>query len=224
MKKALFLSFLLPFFLGCATPLLTQQAKAADSRQVNNSDIAAIEKLLAHVEALNKIEELKKRGLLTDAESKALSASADCAATDNPVHNTALPSAGAGGALAGNWEGTLKLKHAPFEELRLRFTLVDSEIKIFHFNSVNGLWSEAMPGQFQISYNQGNAVIHGTHNGPEGDEKWVETWVLAVTALSKDSARVEWLRLVNNVNLPVSKTGRTFSEGAEGILTRLTER
>ena len=123
--------------------------------------------------------------------------------------------------LNGNWEGVLNLKSSASETLGIRIILGNSGVKLFHQNSKSGAWSEAMPGLFEITRKDGNAVLNATDSGSDSEGTWVETWALVASYRSHDELQVEWVRLVNNIDLPVSDSRKTFSEGAAGILKRV---
>jgi hypothetical protein len=146
-----------------------------------------------------------------------------CACTTAPVANrtTAISSPHAEDKLTGNWDGVLSEKRTPTEAFGIRLTLNKAGINVFHQNSVTGAWSEAMPGLFHMSQQGGNAVLHATDSGRDADGTWVETWVLVLTCRSDDELLVEWVRMVNNVDLPATKSGKTFSYGATGTLKRV---
>jgi hypothetical protein len=120
----------------------------------------------------------------------------------------------------GNWEGILHLKRTPAEDFGLRLSLETTGVKVFHRNSISGIWAEAMPGLFHISRQGSNAVIQATDSGNDEDGTWVETWALIVTSKSRDELQVEWVRLVNNINLPISRPGKVFSEHSTGNFRR----
>ncbi|HWJ94213.1 MAG TPA: hypothetical protein VNT33_05780, partial [Telluria sp.] len=71
--------------------------------------------------------------------------------------------------LNGQWEGHLPMRNDPEDKLGLRLKLTDTEVKVFHQNSITGVWSEAMPGLFRVSRQGANAVIQGTHSGSYDD-------------------------------------------------------
>lgn len=77
-----------------------------------------------------------------------------------------------------------------------------------------------MPGLFQISRRGSNAVIQATDSGNDEDGTWVETWALIVTSNSRDELQVEFVRLVNNIDWPISKPGKIFSEHSTGNFRR----
>jgi len=158
---------------------------------------------------------------------------AGCATTANTAGNAAVavPAIAAmavpamGEKIDGNWGGTLTFKDSPFNdspsgEVGFRLAIENSELKVFVQNTISKVWTEAMPGQFRIASQGSNAVVQAAHSGKDGDGTWVETWVFVLTCQSKDKLRVEWVRLVNNVDLPSSNPDKTFSYGAAGILTR----
>jgi hypothetical protein len=122
--------------------------------------------------------------------------------------------------LNGKWEGTLALKSPRTGPLVLRLMFDDPAIRVFAKNSIAGEWTEIMQGHFRGAGFGGNAVIDGTHSGKDEDGKWVETWVLAATCKSENDLLVEFIRMVNNIDLPSSMQRKVFSYGATGVLQR----
>lgn len=135
--------------------------------------------------------------------------------------NTSTTAAEIEDHLYGKWEGILTSKEPEREPLILRLNLDSVPIEIFQKNSITREWNKIMPNHFRGSAFRGNAVIDGTHSGSDEDGTWVETWVMVVTCQSKDDLVVEWVRLVNNIDLPSSNLGKTFSSSAVGVLKRI---
>lgn len=123
--------------------------------------------------------------------------------------------------LNGQWDGILTINRSPSDQrnLALRLTLDDAEIKVAYLDS-KGEWSD-MPGLFRISRQGSNAVIQATNSNVIDGKGWYETWVFVVTFQSENKLRTEFVRMVNNVDLPASDTGKAFSYGGTGMLIRL---
>lgn len=126
-------------------------------------------------------------------------------------------------SLNGHWEGVLTTKDPEPGQMVLRLELDASTIKVFEKNKISGAWLDIMPNHFRGSVFRGNAVIDGTHFGNDEDGRWVETWVLVVTCKSRNELQAEWVRMVNNVDLPSSNLEKTFSSGAAGVLKRTND-
>jgi len=140
---------------------------------------------------------------------------------DNSLEKIPAPAPIASDNLNGIWEGELTGKGGGKQQIAFRLVLDDSAlIRVFEKNSITGVWAEAMPSNFRGSAFKGNAVIEGTHAAQDGT--WVETWVFVVTCKSKDVLKVEFVRMVNNTDLPEENPDKAFSYGAEGVLKRTT--
>jgi hypothetical protein len=141
-----------------------------------------------------------------------------------PVASRATPAIAAIAAndsMNGDWEGILGFQRPnPGGNLAYRVSITPTEVKIFERNGVTGVWAEMMPGHFQMSRMGSNTIIQGTHSGGDEDGTWVETWVLVTTSKTIDELQVDFVRLVNNVDLPVSNGGKIFSEHATGSFKR----
>lgn len=152
--------------------------------------------------------------------SIALALSAGCATTKDPVAHASSALPDMGESINGKWEGRLSFNGTPVTAAWFRLTLEDSDIKVFEKNTISSVWSEAMPGSFRISRQGSNAIVQATRSGTDEDGRWVETWVFVVTGQSENALRVESVRMVNNIDLPTSNPGKTFSYGGSGIFAR----
>lgn len=132
-----------------------------------------------------------------------------------------------GDNIDGDWEGSLtfqegalSVKDPAFRTLQYRLVLGASEARVFTKNTVSGIWEEAMPQHFRVSRTGSNAVLQASDSGKDEDGTWVETWVFVLTNRTTDELQVEFVRMVNNVDLPISVPGKVFSYGGNGKLIR----
>jgi hypothetical protein len=142
------------------------------------------------------------------------------ASTPKPVP-TSLP--GAEVNLNGQWYGVLSKSNSKpgVTDVAMLMTLNKVNAKVAYQNE-NGVFEDVMPGQFQISRQGSNLVMHGTDSGKDAEDRWVETWVFALTYKSDDALRVGYLRVVNNVTIPSSDPDKAAAYGLSGAFVRIT--
>jgi len=162
-----------------------------------------------------------KKLLLSFVASTALIALSACATAPIASSANATGLNREDGKLDGHWSGVLRGTQSDAQPLGIRLAVSGASVKVLHQNSVTGTWSEVMPGLFQMTRKRNNAVLHATDSGDDNDGTWVETWTLVVTVVSSTELKVEWVRLVNNIDLPVTNPGKTFSEKLGGTLSRV---
>lgn len=85
-----------------------------------------------------------------------------------------------------------------------------------------GEWVEAKPGKFRVDRYKTGAVIYASDSAEDGDGNWVESWVLVVTLRAPDELLVVWLRVVNNLDVPLASEHSKFSSQSAGILRRVS--
>jgi hypothetical protein len=147
-----------------------------------------------------------------------------CAATQ-PRHGS--PSEGMCSALKGSFEGTLPVRSvhsdgkedsAVSDEVTLRLVFAGEQPRVYL--SERGTWMEAKPGSFSARCVGPSAIVHAIDSARDADGTWVESWVLAVTVRDPEKLLTRWIRMVNNVNLPLTNPSSKFSSEAVGILQR----
>ncbi|WP_139236769.1 hypothetical protein [Rugamonas rubra] len=121
-------------------------------------------------------------------------------------------------------EGILSVKDPAFRTLQYRLVLGSSEAQVFAKNTISGVWEEAMPQLFRVSRTGSNAVLQATDSGKDEDGTWVETWIFVLTNRSTEELQVEFVRMVNNIDLPISVPGKVFSYGGSGKFVKLRGR
>ena len=138
------------------------------------------------------------------------------------------PSDGNCSALKGGWEGTLPVRtvrsegtdiSAAREEVTLRLVFAGEQPKVYSVAS--GTWMEVKPGSFSARCLGPSAVVHAIDSARDADGTWVESWVLAVTVRDPEDLLARWIRMVNNVDLPLTNRSSKFSSDAVGILRRV---
>lgn len=132
------------------------------------------------------------------------------------------PKAGSGAfdsSTDGIWSGELVDAKAPKEKFDVRLRLDNVEVNVY-YKTPAGQWVDVMPGLFVISRSGSNATIHATNSGGDDDGRWFETWTFVVTKKSTDVMQVEWVRMVNNTDLPDTSPKKIFSQTASGTLSR----
>lgn len=137
---------------------------------------------------------------------------------------TTASTAGTCSALQGTWEGTLPIykeeakQSAPREEVTLRLAFSGDQPRVFLVE--RGAWMEAKPGSFVARCLGPSAVVHAIDSAKDSDGTWVETWVLAVTVRDAQELATRWIRMVNNVDVPLTKPSSKFSYEAVGVLRK----
>lgn len=145
-------------------------------------------------------------------------------ATAVPRPQTALDESCAG--LAGSWEGTLSVRGdesksvAGGNDLRLRLVFAGPQARVFLVEG--GSWMEAKSGSFAARCLGPSAIVHAIDSDRDLDGTWVESWVIAVTARSRDEVLARWVRMVNNLDLPLENRSSKFSFDGLGTLRRVS--
>lgn len=137
------------------------------------------------------------------------------------------PAPASGGScdqLNGAWEGSLPIGGSgtggsALDELKVRLIFTAGSPKVQHME--RGKWAETMPGSFQARCRGPSAVVHAIDSARDNDGTWFESWVLTVTMREKDALLVKWVRMVNNVDVPLSKSSSKFTAEAAGVLQRI---
>jgi hypothetical protein len=142
-----------------------------------------------------------------------------CATPDtrvSPVAVARVPS------LDGHWKGELSttgrhVRGNPEErEFSVRLKVRGNTASVYLLEE--GTWNEVKPKLFTVARQGPNAVIYAIQSGGNGG--WVETWAFAVTLRSNDELLVGWLRVVNNLALPLSDPESKYGFSANGTLRR----
>ena len=81
--------------------------------------------------------------------------------------------------------------------------------------------SEINPGKFQFVRLITNAVARSIESGNDDDGTWVETWLFGMTLNDQNHMTVHWTRIVNNLDMPLSKKGSKFSSVGMGEFVRI---
>ena len=138
--------------------------------------------------------------------------------------NNEKPSAGFGG-LDGSWEGELTfLQGATLHQTqaktgRYRITIQGTSVRVYFILSDDV--RESKSGKFHMEYLMTNAVIFATDSGKDNEGTWVETWVFSLTEKDKDTLLVNFSRMVNNIDLPLTSDHSKVALEATGELKRL---
>ena len=80
--------------------------------------------------------------------------------------------------------------------------------------------SEINPGKFQFTRLSTNAIASSIGSGNDEDGTWVETWSFVMTLSDANHMIVHWTRVVNNLDMPISKKGSKFSSVGMGEFVR----
>ena len=145
-----------------------------------------------------------------------------CATT---MQRPGSPSDGSCNAVKGAWEGTLSVHSettndsAVHDEVTLRLAFTGEQPKVYLVE--RGTWMESKPGSFRARCLGPSAVVHAIDSARDADGTWVETWVLAVTVRDPEELMARWIRMVNNVDLPLTNRSSKFGSEGVGILRRV---
>ena len=128
--------------------------------------------------------------------------------------------------LRGTWEGALPIDarsddSVVHDEVILRLALTGDQPKVYL--KERGTWMEVKPGAFAVRCLGPSAVVHAIDSGRDSDGTWVESWVLAVTVRDPKDLLARWIRMVNNVDLPLTNRSSKFGYQGAGILRRVEE-
>lgn len=138
--------------------------------------------------------------------------------------NNEKPSADSGG-LDGSWEGELTfLQGANLNQTqprtgRYRITIQGTSVRVYFILSDDV--KEVKSGKFHMEDLMTNAVIFAMDSGKDDEGTWVETWVFSLTEKDKDTLLVNFSRMVNNIDLPLTSEHSKFAKEATGELKRL---
>ncbi|MDB6100974.1 MAG: hypothetical protein JWO52_973 [Gammaproteobacteria bacterium] len=83
-------------------------------------------------------------------------------------------------------------------------------------------WKE-VPGPYKVDCLGRNVLVYLIHAGKvptAKGQKWIETYLIAGTAVTDSKLLVRWLRVVNNVDAPINANDRAFTIDGEGLLER----
>ncbi len=126
------------------------------------------------------------------------------------------------GSLDGTWEGDLKSVDLTGEGKATtswrRIIIQDGQARVFYKRDEK--INEVKPGKFRVERQLTNAVIVAIDSGNDNEGTWVETWAFAVTQKDKNTLITNFMRQVNNINLPLSVGHSKFSAVATGELSR----
>jgi len=110
------------------------------------------------------------------------------------------------GSLDGTWEGDLKSIDLTGEGKATtawrRIIIQDGQARVFYKRDEK--INEVKPGKFRVERQLTNAVIVAIDSGNDNKGTWVETWAFAVTQKDKNTLITNFMRQVNNINLPLS--------------------
>jgi hypothetical protein len=129
----------------------------------------------------------------------------------------------------GSWSGTIKCLFDPGlwpeDECDIGLTFEIKGNALFVRQTVRSkkgeeTKSDINPGQFRLFKLGTNAVGISLGTGRDEDGTWVETWSFAMTLKDPDHMIVHWTRVVNNIDMPVTKKGSKFSSVGMGELVR----
>jgi len=125
-------------------------------------------------------------------------------------------------SLDGTWEGDLKSIDLTGEGKATtswrRIIIQDGQARVFYKRDEK--INEVKPGKFRVERQLTNAVIVAIDSGHDNEGTWVETWAFAVTQKDKNTLITNFMRQVNNINLPLSVSYSKFSAVATGELSR----
>ena len=123
--------------------------------------------------------------------------------------------------LNGEWSGAIIFSESAGERAQVVQLAIDgSKVTFMEKDGKNGIWKEFMPGLFKISYRTSDAIIQASNSGRDEDGTWVESWVLIVPKNSKKDLQIQWVRFVNNLDLPNTDKRKTFSYNGIGSLKK----
>lgn len=141
-----------------------------------------------------------------------------CASTRHPP---ATPSQ-ASCAARGVWAGSLPIEGNGLDEtihrdtLELKLVVTDAAATVY--SKERSGWVEVMPGRFTLRCGGPSAVMAAIDSDKDKDGTWYETWVVAMTVIDADRALMRWVRMVNNVDLPLTRPSSRFSYQGVGVL------
>ncbi len=127
------------------------------------------------------------------------------------------------GPLDGTWEGELrnvdmegKGRTGPTWQ---RVVIQDGKATVF-YKKKDGQIFEVKPGKFQVQRHLTNALVFAIDSGRDKDGVWVETWAFAITQKDRNTLIANFIRVVNNNDLPLTAEYSKFSVAAAGELQR----
>ena len=127
--------------------------------------------------------------------------------------------------IAGNpryFLGELKQLHGSTESKHesawRKITIKNQQVYVFSGSEKEP--KEIKPGQFQIKRHLTNAVIFAINSGNDNEGRWVETWVLAITQKNQSTLIANFVRVVNNLDLPPGNDHGQFSLAYAGEMQR----
>src|SRR5882757_4815067 len=106
--------------------------------------------------------------------------------------------------LSGTWDGSFQVatqtEYPPFvSQVTIRLVLESGVASIFAKDD-DSQWKE-VPGPYKVECLGRNVLVYLIHAGkvptPKG-HKWIETYLIAGTAVTDSKLLVRWLRVVNN--------------------------
>ncbi len=146
------------------------------------------------------LEELKRAGL-----------------TKEELHCTARADTDFTGAWTGSLQWT-KVSPGAGSGPELKVVLADGKASVFMKH--DGAWNEVKPGKFQVKQLEQTLVISAIDSGSDFDGVWIEAWDIHLLRLDADTALLDFMRSVNNRDMPATMSWRTFTTAAEGRVRR----
>lgn len=130
--------------------------------------------------------------------------------------------------LIGEWTGSFVAESrsdvgdAVTRNITMRISLSQGRRRVFVLEDRG--WEEKKPGLFVMESIGPNALIYSIDDGrtPNGGP-WVETWIVAITARTPSELLTRWVRVVNNIDTPLTNPDSKYTFDGEGILKRVEE-
>jgi len=124
---------------------------------------------------------------------------------------------------SGEWSGRLGYTKPIVEssggpELKVVFNAGSARV----YAKIGDAWMEVKPGKFTVSQLGETVVVSALDSGSDFDGKWIETWSLTFLRLTESESVVNYIRTVNNRDMPATFSWRTFTTIAEGRMKRTT--
>jgi len=125
-------------------------------------------------------------------------------------------------ALDGTWEGEMKSIDLKGDGKTTtgwnRLVIKGKQAQVFYKKDDKII--EVKAGHFRVERHLTNAIVFAIDSALDDDGIWVETWTFTVTPKDRDTLIVNHVRVVNNVNLPLTRDYSKFSVIRTGELLR----
>jgi len=125
---------------------------------------------------------------------------------------------------SGQWIGKLHwtiVSKPNNTEFEMKVVIDGASVRVFA-QGENGFF-EVMPGKWQMTQLEQTTILTALNKGSDLDGVWIEAWDIHLLRLSADEAVINYIRAVDNRDMPASLSWKTFTVVAQGR-ARLTSK